>query len=125
MARRGKRCSGWRSVDYKPHHGQGHVPLGTEGGHACRKCWVPCKNRTDSGSYCSECLSRLSTDPRTIVRRSLAVDPETPDDMILFLTSDGDETVALVAREERDRRGINEEAAPVTASVTVIDDPWN
>lgn len=120
---RTKRCTGWRSVDYRPHHGQGHVPLGTKGGHACRKCWVPCKNRVRGGAYCDECVSRLSTDPRPIVRRSLASDERAPDSAISFLTTDGDETVAIVARTEAERRGLDIEKEP-TASVTVIEDPW-
>lgn len=121
---RSKRCSGWRSVSYKPHHGQGHVPFGTDGGHACRKCWVPCKNRTDEGVYCGECLSRLSTDPRAIVRRSLASDPLTPDDVISFMTTDGDEGVAIVAQTEYDRRGLTHAVPtlPQVADETV--DPW-
>lgn len=119
-----KRCTGWRSAGYSPHSGQGHVPFGTDGGHACRKCWTPCKNKADGGSYCSDCLTRLSTDPRPIVRRSLAQDNQAPDETIAFLTTDGDETVAIVARAELDRRGVSAFNATPTRGEQKKDDPW-
>lgn len=122
MARK-KRCTGWRSVDYRPHRGQGHVPLGTQGGHACRKCWVPCRNKTQSGAFCDECVDRLSTDPRPNVRRSLAGDPKAPDRIVSFLTTDGDETVAIVARTESERRGLVVEMN-TNETITIIEDPW-
>ena len=68
----------------------------------------------------------LSQDSRTIVRRSLAGDEKASDETILFLTTDGDETVASTARAERDRRGIIHD--PATEVIRVVesdpDDPW-
>lgn len=120
---RGRRCTAWRSVTFAPHRGQGHVPIGTEGGHACRKCWVPCRNRTDGGAYCQECLGLLLSDPRDIVRLSLARDAETPDDLVRFLAQDGDEAVSRAAQKEMDRRGITED--DVTPSfMPDAKDPW-
>lgn len=103
-----RKCTGWVPVAYQPHADYLHLPVGSKDGRPCRKCWVPCRNKTDDGVYCEECLDRLSTYPRAVVRRSLAMDSQAPSEILAFLTQDLDQTVAIAAQDALADRGVTD-----------------
>lgn len=87
-----------RCVSWRPATCPKHTMPGLPG--ACRTCWRPCRSKVEHrGDRCTDCEVAIAQSPSTDVKLALLHEDDISDDVLDYLTSDSDPTVAEAALE--------------------------